>query len=174
MKTIDHFLNNEDFEWIFAEINSPDRCWYYSEILSSATIAGYLRKEHRLIIDPLQNSQFCFKLDPDTEYIQPLLKKLGAKEVKRIKVNMTLPTEKHINHGFHVDFADDWEGNNPDPCKTAIFYVNSNNGYTEFEDGSIVHSVPNRVCIFDNGLRHAGVTTTNTINRIVININYYE
>ena len=174
MKVIDNFLSEEDFDWIFMEIDSPERPWYYSEILSSQTIAGYLKEEMRLIIDPLHNSQFCFKLNPNTEYIKPLIDKLGAKEVKRIKVNKTLPTKEHISHGFHIDYADDWKGTNPDPCKTAIFYINNNNGYTEFEDGSKVNSVANRVCIFDNGFRHAGTTTTNTIHRTVININYYE
>ena len=174
MKIIDNFLADEDFEWIFDEVNSPDTCWHYSEIISSATIAGYLREEMRLIIDPIHNSQFCFKLEPDVEYIKPLVAALGAKEIKRIKVNMTLPTKEHVNHGFHVDYADDWRGTNPDPCKTAIYYINSNNGYTEFEDGSKVESRANRVCVFDNGLKHAGVTTTTSTNRIVVNINYYE
>ena len=65
-------------------------------------------------------------------------------------------------------------GTNPWQCKTAIFYINSNNGYTEFEEtGEKVLSVANRVCIFDNGLQHAGVTTTDTINRVVVNVNYY-
>ena len=174
MKIIDHFLSEDDFEWIFLEVNAHDRGWYFSEILSSSYIAGCLRDQGRLIIDPILNSQFCFKLKGDEEYIQPLLNKLGAKKIERIKVNMTLPTKKHVHHGFHVDFADDWMGNNPWPCKTAIFYINDNNGYTEFEEtGEKVESKSNRVVIFDNGLQHAGVTTTNTINRIVMNVNYY-
>ena len=173
MQIIDQFLSEDDFDWIFLEINAHDRGWYFSEILSSSYIAGTLRSEGRLIIDPLLNSQFCFKLKGDEEYIQPLLNKLGAKKIERIKVNMTLPTKKHVHHGFHVDFADDWMGNNPWPCKTAIFYVNDNNGYTEFETGEKVESKSNRVVIFDNGIQHAGVTTTDTINRIVVNVNYY-
>ena len=35
---------------------------------------------------------------------------------------------------------------------TSIFYVNTNNGYTKFEDGSIVESVANRMLIFDSNL----------------------
>ena len=61
MKIIDHFLSEDDFEWIFLEINAHDRGWYFSEILSASYIAGTLRDQGRLIIDPLLNSQFCFK-----------------------------------------------------------------------------------------------------------------
>ena len=79
MQIIDQYLSEDDFDWIFLEINAHDRGWYFSEILSSSYIAGTLRDQGRLIIDPLLNSQFCFKLKGDEEYIQPLLNKLGAK-----------------------------------------------------------------------------------------------
>lgn len=173
MKIIDHFLSEDDFDWIYEEVNAHDRGWYPGEILSQSYIIHSLKHHGKLALNPLQNLQFCFKLKGDEEYIQPLLNKLGAKKIERIKSNMTLYTKEHVHHGFHVDFADDWLGNGAWPCKTAIYYINSNNGYTEFETGEKVESIANRVCIFDNGILHEGVTTTNTINRIVMNINYY-
>ena len=60
-----------------------------------------------------------------------------------------------------------------DDMKTAVFYINTNNGYTEFENGVRVNSVANRVCIFDSNLRHRGTTHTEGDNqRIVVNFNY--
>ena len=57
--------------------------------------------------------------------------------------------------------------------KTAIFYINTNNGYTEFQSGVRVSSVANRVCIFDSNLKHRGVTRTEGEHqRVVVNFNY--
>ena len=56
---------------------------------------------------------------------------------------------------------------------TSIYYVNSNDGYTEFKDGTIIESVENRLVIFPSDMRHTGTTCTNAKNRIVVNINYF-
>ena len=56
--------------------------------------------------------------------------------------------------------------------KTAIFYINTNNGYTLFKDGTKVDSVQNTMLIFDGSLDHCGVSCTDQKRRIVLNINY--
>ena len=45
---------------------------------------------------------------------------------------------------WHMDYYSDWS----EKSKSAVFYVNSNDGYTEFEDGVKVESVANRIAIF--------------------------
>ena len=55
---------------------------------------------------------------------------------------------------------------------TAILYLNTNNGYTEFKSGDKVKSVSNRVVVFDSNLKHRTVTCTDQKTRIVINFNY--
>ena len=57
--------------------------------------------------------------------------------------------------------------------KTSIFYVNTNNGYTEFEDGTIVRSIENRFVEFSGDTLHRGVSSTDVKKRIVINFNYF-
>ena len=57
--------------------------------------------------------------------------------------------------------------------KTAVFYINTNDGYTEFENGVRVSSVANRVCIFDSNLNHRGTThSEGGHQRVVVNFNY--
>jgi hypothetical protein len=58
--------------------------------------------------------------------------------------------------------------------KTAIFYINTNNGYTEFNDGTKVDSVENRMLIFPSKLSHRAVAQTDEDQRIVINFNYFD
>ena len=56
--------------------------------------------------------------------------------------------------------------------KTAVYYVNSNDGYTKFE-GNKIESVANRMIVFDSRINHTGTTCTNTKRRLVINFNYW-
>jgi hypothetical protein len=53
-----------------------------------------------------------------------------------------------------------------------VYYINTNNGWTEFKKGGKVKSVENRMLIFDSSLEHMGVTCTDQKSRVVINFNY--
>ena len=57
---------------------------------------------------------------------------------------------------------------------TSIFYLNSNNGGTKFEDGTFVNSVSNRMVTFDCSLKHAPVSCTDSDRRVVASINYLK
>jgi hypothetical protein len=59
-----------------------------------------------------------------------------------------------------------------EPHKVALFYINTNNGYTLFKNGDRVPSVENRMLLFDGSNLHSSVTQTDTKLRINININY--
>ena len=56
---------------------------------------------------------------------------------------------------------------------TAIYYLNTNNGFTKFENGDKVNSVANRMVIFDSNLKHTGTSCTDAHARMLINFNYY-
>ena len=52
--------------------------------------------------------------------------------------------------------------------------MNTNDGYTEFEDGTKVESVANRLVTFPANLKHTGTSCTDEKTRIVINFNYFK
>ena len=56
--------------------------------------------------------------------------------------------------------------------RTAVFYLNTNNGYTLFEDGTKIESVENRFVSFKTSILHTGSTCTNSNRRVLINFNY--
>ena len=97
--------------------------------------------------------------------LYPLLNFLQPAGILRIKSNLTLRTPEHYETGLHVDVM-------VPGSLTAIFYVNTNNGYTYFENGQKVESVENRLVIFPSHLPHAGATCTDKHRRVVINFNY--
>jgi hypothetical protein len=101
--------------------------------------------------------------------LDTLVKKINASEWVRIKLNLNPCNSQIIEHGFHIDHhsprPDSW---------TAIYYVNSNDGYTLFEDGTKVASIKNRCVIFPSKLRHSGTNCTDVYARLVLNLNFYK
>lgn len=93
---------------------------------------------------------------------------LNIKEIVRAKFNLLFRTEKVYEHLMHTDIK------NPAPnTKTAILYLNTNNGYTKFANGEKVTSVANKLVMFDADIPHAGTTNNcETPYRAVFNLNF--
>ena len=172
MKVIDNFLPGEEFKTIHDFLMGPCIPWFYNhyvdykdQIFDFFDLDNY-QFVHSFYsgkgIDPLPNK------DEFSEYF-PLLDPIGIKlnwgKLLRVKANLNPRTSDIIKRKYHVDVEE--------KCKTSIFYLNTNNGYTEFESGVRVSSVANRVCIFDSNLKHRGTTHTEPEpQRIVVNFNY--
>ena len=110
----------------------------------------------------------------DNQFIQseffhllyPLLNKLEVKKLWVARINCTTATQFRMEGKFHRDAA------MSQGLTTACFYLNSNNGGTQFRNGEFVQSKANRVVIFPEPLLHAGVWCTDTKLRFVLNLNY--
>jgi len=92
---------------------------------------------------------------------------LGPVRLLRVKANLTLRHDRHVEYGLHVDTRH--RG-----AVTGILYLNDNNGYTRFEDGSRVDSVANRLVVFDARRRHTGASCTDAPWRLVLNLNWLD
>ena len=100
--------------------------------------------------------------------------KLEALAVHRIKANLELYTgDTAFKSDYHVDWKNPHTKKGCKNMTVGIYYVNGNNGYTEFEDGTKVESVENRFVSFAGDLIHRGVSQTDTKERVVINFNYF-
>lgn len=104
------------------------------------------------------------------DIIKPIIEKLNVNQVLRIKANLNLKCNIPIESDFHTDI--DVNKDDKDETKICIYYVNTNNGKTDFEIGKTVNSVENRAVLFSNKLKHRGILQTDIDNRIVINIIY--
>ena len=113
-------------------MESADFPWYFNPTVVTAPpkIDTYFQFTHFFYRKGMWCSDHSWVLKPILEKIKPL-------SILRIKANLNPRETKHIEHGFHNDFAF------TDNAKitTAIFYVNTNNGYTLFENGDKVKSV---------------------------------
>jgi len=106
------------------------------------------------------------------EILFPLLRKIDPLSLIRIKSNFYPTTPKIIHHDFHVDFLS--HSDTPISCKGCLFYLNTNNGKTIFDDGTEIESVENRALFFDPAIYHKSTTCTDDIvGRFNINFNYF-
>ena len=166
MEIIDNFLNEDQFELISSTLQSDNFPWYLSPV----------SRPQDLLCDSRYNFQFCHQFYYEGGYgekssmfelMTPILEKLNPYQIIRIKANCVPVTETVMEHGFHTDVPKERQS----IIKTGIYYVNSNDGHTRFENGSIIESVRNRLVLFDSSLRHTGSSCTNSSTRIVVNFN---
>ena len=157
MKVIDNFLDEEEFKSIQSFMMGGQFKWFYSE--------GRSYEDDGLFL--MVHMFYQPEVGSNSEHINiwnTFMNKIEAKKCMRIKANLTFKTPTIEPAVYHHDYDD---------MKTAVFYINTNNGYTEFENGVRVSSVANRVCIFDSNLFHCGTThSEGDHQRVVVNFNY--
>lgn len=105
--------------------------------------------------------------------VVPILEKLKIERLIRVKANLTENTKNTILYPFHTDISSE-NGENIEDFKTAIYYVNTCDGYTQFKSGEKVECISNRIVLFDGNLLHAGSSTTDANWKCVINFNFLD
>ena len=123
------FKNRKDLLGITKDLDNNSHCQFNHVLYESSNWAYYKAEE----------------------LLQPILEKLVFNTLSRIKINMTLPTVNPTVGGWHTD-----NRTNGSSAITSIYYVNSNNGYTLFEDGTRVDSKANRLVSFPTNMPHTG------------------
>ena len=107
----------------------------------------------------IPNSKFYYII-PD--YFK---KHLDYKALILSRINFNLPKKEKVCSRFHVDETY--------PCKTALFYINTTNATTIFENGKKVKGIENTLVIFDSMINHKVQFNTDGKERYVINFNYF-
>lgn len=75
-----------------------------------------------------------------------------------------MPTNQIVKHGFHCDLK----------CKNYgfLYYINSNDGFTELSNSVKIESIENRGLFFNASELHRSTSCTTPHGRININFNY--
>ena len=161
MKIIDNFLDDDEFKIIQQFITSSSFTW---NLIPSIA-------KHRQGLDQYQFVHTFFdiaipSLQNYSPFLTPLFTKLNAKYILRVKANCRPRTTQGVLSDYHTDLDLHQQ--------TAIFYLNTNNGYTKFQENDYedVPSVANRLLTFYGQLKHCGCSCTDQNTRIVLNINY--
>ena len=156
----DNLLDMEDYDLLESTIDNPFFPWFYQTVQTWD-----------------DGPFFCHVLyhadEPRSEFYKPVQnifkKYINWSSMYRLNVNLCPKIGSTSN--FHTDTNGK---ENEEVMTTAIYYLNTNNGYTEFEDGTKVDSVRNRLVVFPTNTTHRAAGQTDTSKRIVINFNYIE
>tara|TARA_Y100001938_G_C7936106_1_gene351860 strand:+ start:216 stop:734 length:519 start_codon:yes stop_codon:yes gene_type:complete len=164
----ENFLPKDKFEEIQAKLLGENFYWSLAnEIVSKIPELGATCEEiynwqliHNFYETPATISQ-------DINILNPIMSIINPRILIRIKANLTPRAEKIIEHGLHCDVEPPLSN-----ATTSILYLNTNNGYTAFKDGTKIPSVANTFVSFPSNLKHTGSTCTNVKFRGLINFNY--
>lgn len=168
MKIIDNFLSEQDFLALKTTMLGSNFPWFYNSIKvnhNNTTLKEKFNYQfvHTFYKDHVPHSQHI-------ELINPIIAKLNPSALLRIKANLTPNTDEIVEYDYHRDYDTPFKFDG----LSAVYYINTNNGYTVFETGEKVASVENRIVIFDSDLLHTGTTCTDEKVRCVLNFNFYE
>jgi hypothetical protein len=164
-KIIDNFLPENEFNIVKEFMLGPNIEWAYNSFIVDPASK---------LPDYFGNYQFTHTFyaysmlkSNKIEILDPILRRINPSAIVRIKANLQPRAETIFTHQYHLD-------HNHFSGKVAIFYVNSNDGYTIFEDGTKIDSVENRLLMFDGDVLHTGTTCTNQKVRCLINFMFYQ
>lgn len=166
----DDFLVAPWFDELFKHITQSNIPWYLNDNVSTDSDGLYqlvhvyysanewISQDRRFVGTVIQTIHEEIDVDPI---------------IIRIKANLR-PKATSLNPApLHTDCT--WlTKREPSPkWKTAIFYVNNNNGYTFFENSDVkIESKENRLLVFDSDIAHSGTAATDD-HRFVINFNWF-
>jgi len=167
MEIKDNFLSEREFTELQKNIMGPYFPWYYNEFIAYENDES--EHSYQLVHIFCNNGEINSDL---FNILEPIWEVINPKEIIRAKVNLgpRKSTTEHHEGGWHTDFTEI-----PEEVKnltTAVFYLNNNNGYTLFEDGTKVESVENRFASFPTLTPHTAVSQTDSKIRVVLNLNY--
>jgi len=151
----DEYLNLRNF------LFSPTFPWYFHpEVVSygDVTDANSHAFMHTFYDKHRINSQFF-------ECIETFLDKLDIKSLVRSKVNLYTSTSELVEHKMHKDATFSMKG--------AIYYLNSNDGYTKLSNGNKIESVENSILLFDPSTEHCSTNCTDEKARCTLIFNYF-
>lgn len=159
IQVVDNYLPKDYFEGL--QKMFFDLPWMFKNF-SVTKGDGYPQFVHHFYEDHIPLSDYW-------KYVVPLVEQINPNALIRMKANAT-PREDLIKEKMlHVDQLK--ENSNLD-YRVMILYINSNDGYTFFENGDRIESVANRAIFFPNDIEHAGTNCTNQPIRWVLNVNY--
>jgi len=164
-KIIDNFLEKEDFYKFQKEIfNAHNVPWFYKNSQTTGSIndiddVGYFSLSFF--------NNYSNNLNEFNYFLYKIYEKLNCQALIQSRANLFLKQKENKKLYFHTDVEF--------KCKTAIFYMNTNNGATilDINEKIKIDSIENRMLIFDSQINHCALIQSDIKRRILININYF-
>ena len=164
MKIIDDFLWKDDHKFFVDLFENKDFPWFICKKVAAQEVPEEYESQWYMT-HMFYDNTICSDYYGSIE--EKILKHKDFPTVfamLRIKGNMYPGAEKLSEHAPHSDTNFTHMG--------AIYYINTNNGYTLIE-GQKVESIANRMVIFDPSIPHNSTDCTDEPYRMNINFNFF-
>jgi hypothetical protein len=163
-KIIDNFLSQDEFVNIKEDMLGSFIPWAYNPYIVTSDDKSMSHYNYQFTHTFYRGGR---PSSDRLDILKPILELINPSAIVRVKANLITRTENQVVHGFHLDHPN-FDG------KIAIFYINTNDGYTILDDGTKIESIENRLLILDPKILHAGTTCTDQQVRCLINFMYYS
>ena len=164
IKVVDNALTPFDYLKIRDVIMGPDFPWFFRNTVVHTNDQEIWDTETYQFVHLFYNDGIS---SHHYDIVRPILDILNAQTVLKIKANLLTCAKEPEFFVMHQDYR-------YPTAKSAIFYINTNDGVTQFETGEEIASVANRLVVFDNDLYHTGIRPTDKTSRVLINFNYFN
>ena len=163
MQVIDNFLDEEYFQYLYDKITDQMNFgWQFQTQVATHDQAEELSLHHYYFVHSLY---YDYKIESEHyEDFHHLFRELKVQFLHRARCLLFVNQGVQHIHDRHID--------TPCTSNTALIYMNTNDGFTEFEDGERVDSVKNRLLVFDGSVLHSSSTPTNTKDRMLLSVTY--
>ena len=161
IKVFKNVLKKEEADYLEDRFTSNAFPWFITRGIVNEKIDKDYQFNHIFYTD--------FRINSDSfNLLEPILNVLKPTSLIRIKANLVPRDSKITKHKMHTDVPA------PTSSKTAVYYVNTNNGFTLFKKNKKITSEKNKLVMFNSDIEHASTTCTNKDYRVVLNFNYFE
>jgi len=165
-KIIDNFLDKENLFIIKNVLEGNNFNWFMKQDINE--FHENKKNDHTIYFYHMFFSNYNneeIRFSSLFNLIIPIITRINMNKLLRVKGNLYPRTQNKEIHEKHKDAEYKHKG--------AIFYVNTNDGYTILENDIEISSIENRLLLFDPSSFHCSTSTTNSKFRINININYF-
>jgi len=162
MQVYKDFLKRKHFAAISELLLSPRFPWFWNDEIN---YPGKGETGFQFVYTFMRNDEQACS-DKVFDIIEPVIDLLKPKSIRRIKANLSPRDCKNTVAGMHTD------SNYNESTHSAVFYINTCNGYTLFETGEKEMSEANKIVVFPSWIPHSSVTATDEKRRVVLNLNY--
>jgi len=182
IEVINNLIKEEEVDHIINTISGNKFPWY----LQNTYVLGHTPEQdsktppffcHILVKEGVASSTYV-------QLLNPILRELGNITLIRAKINCSYYCPQPIDTGWHVDLdssllpkieRDTGVVLKEGVLRTAVFYLNSNDGVTKVQGEGEFASIRNRFVSFNSDVLHSGTCHTykkDRAFRLVINLNY--
>ena len=167
------FLPKMFFEKLSNIVNGNNFQWFFNASNLDATTPPFVTNDNFMFTHTFFREEQG-KASDWFDTFEPILysinEKVKVNKLMRMKLNLYTNQNKKVKQGSHCDILDEKDKPLKD-VNTAILNFTTCNGETKIGNKTY-NSKANELLIFNNTIKHSGITQTDTQKRIVLNINW--